>query len=156
MITMTTTILIINKSSPLWSSSSSWPPPGWPSSRLCHLIRVAVCGERIEANNVSKKDRDALEVLAQVLIVKIWTTAFLLFIIYWQCVQMFLYFFPLLGLDPLNHSRGDKIMKSHLCSRLFLVKLYHLHFSLKSLKQGYLCHLVNHLFRKDLSESGRV
>ena len=69
---------------------------------------------------------------------------------------MFLYFFPLLGLDPLNHSRGDKIMKSHLCSRLFLVQLYHLHFSLKSLKQGYLCHLVDHLFCKDLSESGGV
>ena len=69
---------------------------------------------------------------------------------------MLLYFFPLLGLDPLNHSRGDKIMKSHLCSRLFLVQLYHLHFSLKSLKQGYLCHLVDDLFCKDLCESGGV
>ena len=69
---------------------------------------------------------------------------------------MLLYFFPLLGLDPLNHSRGDKIMKSHLCSRLFLVQLYHLHFTLKSLKQGYLCHLVDDLFCKDLSESDGV
>ena len=69
---------------------------------------------------------------------------------------MFLYFFPLLGLDPLNHSRGDKIMKSHLCSRLFLVQLYHLHFTLIGLKYGYLCHLVDHLFCKDLSESGGV
>ena len=69
---------------------------------------------------------------------------------------MFLYFFPLLGLDPLNHSRGDKIMKSHLCSRLFLVQLYHLHFIVISLKQRYLCYLVDHLFCKDLSESGGV
>ena len=69
---------------------------------------------------------------------------------------MFLYFFPLLGLDPLNHSRGDKIMKSHLCSRLFLVQLYHLHFTLISLKQRDFCHLVDDLFCKDLSESDGV
>ena len=39
---------------------------------------------------------------------------------------IFSYFFPLLGLDPLHHRRGDKVMKSHLRPRLLLVKLNHL------------------------------
>ena len=78
---------------------------------LIILIRVAVCGERIEANDVSKKDRDTLEVLAQVLIVKIWTTAFLYIDTVFR-IWCFYTSFPFLDLILLTTAGGTKSWKA--------------------------------------------